>query len=204
MKNEKTVVKVCFAAFFVNLILFFVKLYISLSSNSISIFSDGINNLADSMSCVLSAVFILAAVNISKKEPDFTIGKAEQLLSFVLSVAVFAVGVGFAYSSAERLMYPTSIWFTSVYFALILVTVLVKTAMFVFLRFFCKADKFGCAEHYENRQLNGRRHHCGNAYFIYNNKIYRFYGRRFCGYCRKHFYCCRECYVDSAKLIGTA
>lgn len=138
MKNEKIVVRICFSAFFVNLILFFTKLYISLSANSISIFSDGINNLADSMSCILSGVFVLAAVSINKKEPEFTIGKAEQILSFVLSVIVFAVGAGFAYSSAERLMYPTPIWFSSVYFAVILVTAVVKAGMFVVLRCFEK------------------------------------------------------------------
>ena len=118
----------------VNLLLFSVKLYIGLSSNSISIYSDGINNLFDSFSCFLAlGCAVFASKNISVLSA-FLNRKTEQLLSFLLSVVIFAAGFMFLYNSAERLMYPTPVWFTMSYFSVLCVTAAVKLFMFLFLR----------------------------------------------------------------------
>ena len=138
MKKETSLIKIISAGIAFNLILFFVKLYVGLSVNSICIWSDAMNNLADTLSCVVSAVFMLIAFKIGKRGAGYVVNKSEQLLSFVLSIVVAAVGFGFAYSSIERFMYPTPVWFSTKYFAIILATVLAKIGMFFFYRAFSK------------------------------------------------------------------
>ncbi|MCM1363977.1 MAG: cation diffusion facilitator family transporter [Ruminococcus sp.] len=140
MKREKGVINICCVAAVLNLLLFFVKLYVSLSANSISIFSDAINNLADSLSCVVSIGCMAISIKLMRKGTDYLCGKIEQLLSLGLSVIVAVVGISFAYSSLERFMYPTPIWFTTKYFAMITLTAMIKLLMFFVLRLKAKKN----------------------------------------------------------------
>ncbi len=131
--KNKRVIPVCFIAFFVNLILFGVKLYVGLSSNSISIYSDGINNLFDSLSGILSVVCLALFIHKADFYAKSRSAKTEQLLSFVLSVSVGIAGFVFLYSSVERLMYPTPLWFQLRFLYTIIATAFVKLIMFLFL-----------------------------------------------------------------------
>lgn len=132
VKKDMTVIRSCFFACFVNLVLCFTKLYVSLSANSVSIFSDAVNNAADSLSCVLSAVFTLLALKALHSGAQFEKRRLSHLLSFVLAAIVFTVGVSFAVSSLERLMYPSPVWFSYGYFIAIFITVLIKAFLFLF------------------------------------------------------------------------
>lgn len=126
---------VCLISFLVNFILFIAKFYVGLSANSISIYSDGVNNLFDSLSGVLSVIcfyFALKGADLSSKSRN---EKTEQFLSLILSVVVVGAGFVFAYNSAERLMYPTPVWFTYKYLWIITGTATVKILMFAFLSF---------------------------------------------------------------------
>ncbi|MCM1544970.1 MAG: cation diffusion facilitator family transporter [Ruminococcus sp.] len=140
MKREKGVINICSVAAALNLLLFFVKLYVSLSTNSISIFSDAINNMADSLSCIVSVVCMVVSIRLAKKGTAYLCGKIEQLLSLGLAVIVAVVGCSFAYSSLERFMYPTPIWFTMKYFSMIAMTAAVKLIMFFVFRFEAKKN----------------------------------------------------------------
>lgn len=122
------------AVFSVNILLFAVKLYIGLSSNSISIYSDGINNLFDGLSCVAAVVCFYFADKIKGSFAKFLSCRTQQLLSAVLSFMIFAVGLVFLYNSAERLMYPTPVWFTVNYFRILAATAAVKLMMFIALK----------------------------------------------------------------------
>lgn len=136
--REKAIASVCTFGALTNLVLFFTKLYVSLSANSISIFSDAINNLSDSLSCVLAVVCMLCAAGFVKKGISYLAPKIEQVLSFILAIVVLIIGLSFAYSSLERFMYPAPVWFSVKYFAVISVTALVKLAMFFVYKVFSK------------------------------------------------------------------
>ncbi len=127
-KNVFTVVLI------VNIVLFAVKLYVGLSSNSISIYSDGINNLFDSLSSVASLVFLSFVMKKDGLIFKSASEKGEQLLAFVLSAMLVATGFIFLYNSAERLMYPTPVWFSMKYFYLLSATAVTKLLLFFFLR----------------------------------------------------------------------
>lgn len=133
IKNKRAI-PVFITAFALNFILFFIKLYIGLSSNSISIYSDGINNLFDSLSSVAGILCFYMLSKSADLSVKFRSEKAEQLMSFALSVIIFAVGFIFFYNSVERLMYPTPVWFTTGYFTILCFTAAVKLIMFLFLK----------------------------------------------------------------------
>lgn len=143
VKKNRTLLIVLAIGIACNLLLFFTKLYIGLSVNSVCIWSDAVNNLADSLSCVLSLSFLAVTMRVSRDRLPFVADKAQQLLSFVLAIIVMIVGLSFAYSSLERFMYPTPIWFQMKYFFVLLATALVKLAMFFFYRAFAKRTRSG-------------------------------------------------------------
>ncbi len=76
---------------------------------------------------------MLLSVKFIRSGLSFAVGRLERLLSLLLSLAVAIVGAGFAYSSLERLMYPTPIWFTVKYASLIAATAAAKLLLFILL-----------------------------------------------------------------------
>ena len=138
LKKNRTLLIVLAVGIACNLALFFTKLYIGLSSNSVCIWSDAVNNLADALSCGISLSFLAITLRVSRDKLPFVADKAQQLLSFVLAIVVLFVGVSFAYSSLERFMYPTPIWFQMKFFYVLLLTALAKLGMFFFYRHFSR------------------------------------------------------------------
>ena len=134
IKHASTVLKVFALGIAVNAALFGVKLYVGLSVNSICIWSDAINNLADALSCGASLGFSVWSLRLGKSAQRDLPEKGEQLLAFLLSAVVAFVGVSFAYSSLERLLYPTPVWFSVKYFLIVLLTVFVKLFLFFLYR----------------------------------------------------------------------
>ena len=133
--KNKAVIPACAVAFSANFILFCIKLYVGLASNSISIYSDGINNLFDSLSGLLSVVCLWFVLKDAGGFVKTSLNKTEQLLSFVLSVLVSGAGFVFAYSSLERLMYPTPIWFQIKFLTVLAATAVVKLLLFFYFRY---------------------------------------------------------------------
>lgn len=118
----------------VNLLLFFIKLYIGLSVNSVAIYTDALNSLADSAVCITVITgFYLISSKASKKYP-FGTGKAEDLLSLVISAVIVVTGSAFAFISLERLMYPMPVWFSSLYAVIIAATAAVKLLLALFFK----------------------------------------------------------------------
>lgn len=117
---------VCVGAVAVNFILFLIKLRVGLVTGSLSIYTDAINNLLDCVTLLLGAVgFFFLSASRTEKFP-FGFGRAEQLVSFVMSAVVIVTGCSFAYSSLERMLYPLPVSFTPKYAVLLSLTALVK------------------------------------------------------------------------------
>lgn len=77
---------------------------------------------------------MLLSVKLLKKGLDFVASRLERLLSLLLSLAVTFVGLAFAYSSLERFMYPTPIWFSVKFAVLIAMTAVAKLILFFFFK----------------------------------------------------------------------
>lgn len=138
MKKDTFVLKACGVAFGVNLVLFFVKLYIGLRTNSISIYSDAVNNMFDSLSGVLTLISLYLIVKNSGESLAGTVKKSEQLFSFLMSLVITLAGFAFLYSSLERFMYPTPVWYTTLYALVLAGTAAVKIILFIIYGLFEK------------------------------------------------------------------
>lgn len=131
----------CIFAIVSNLLLFFVKLYVGLGANSISIYSDGINNFFDSLSAAVTIVCLSFLSGNTDKSSRSYISKAEDLLTFIISAIIGFTGFYFAYSSVERLMYPTSVSYRTKYLYVLIATAIAKLLMCAVLRTLNKKDK---------------------------------------------------------------
>lgn len=118
----KTGVKAAIFGLTVNFALFLIKLYVSISSGSLAIYCDGINNLGDTLSCIIALVGFALAIRLDEKKSS----RAQSLASFVIGLILAFTGAYFAYNGIERLLYPVPISFLYKYAILISVTALAK------------------------------------------------------------------------------
>ncbi|MDE6470212.1 MAG: cation transporter [Eubacterium sp.] len=121
----KTGIKTAIFGFAMNFALFLIKLYVSISSGSLAIYCDGINNLGDSLSCIIALAGFILAVKLNEMKSN----RAQALASFVIGLILAVTGAYFAYNGLERLMYPVQISYLKSYAVLIAVTALVKLIM---------------------------------------------------------------------------
>lgn len=138
MKKQITVL--CGVSFSANLILFGIKLYVGLASNSISIYSDGINNFFDSISGLVALVCLGFIAKSSEKWAKGLLRRTEHLLSFLMSVMVAFAGIYFAYSSFERLMYPTPVNYNLKYLVLLTATAVAKLGLYFVFGYMSKKE----------------------------------------------------------------
>lgn len=118
----------------VNFILFSVKLYVGLSVSSLSIYTDAMNNMLDCVTgFVALAGFLILSKNRNKKYP-FGFGRAEDIVSFVMSALIIVAGCSFAYASLERIFYPTPVAYSMKYVYLICITAVVKLVLAFYLK----------------------------------------------------------------------
>lgn len=108
-----------------NFILFLIKLYISVSSNSLTIYCDAVNNLADTLSCIVALAGFIIILKVSERKSK----RIQALASFLIGIALIAVGLYFAYNGLERLMYPIAVSYSVKYALLVVVTIFIKLAM---------------------------------------------------------------------------
>ncbi len=111
-----------------------------LSVNSISIYSDAVNNLFDCLSGLLAFVCLMLVSRDRSFGAKALIKNCENLLTLIMSVIVGISGFYFAYSSVERLMYPTPLWYREKYLYILIFTAAAKLAMhFIFKRLYKKS-----------------------------------------------------------------
>lgn len=108
-----------------NFVLFLIKLFVSISSGSLAIYCDGINNLGDTLSCIIALVGFLLIMKQGERKSM----RIQALAAFVIGLILAVTGAYFAYNGVERLMYPVAISYLKKYALLIAVTILVKAIM---------------------------------------------------------------------------
>lgn len=121
----KTGVKTAVFGFTLNFILFLIKLYVSISSGSLAIYCDGINNLGDTLSCIIALIGFIFAIKLNERKSN----RAQALASFVIGLILAVTGAYFAYNGVERLLYPVQISYLFRYAVLIAITIIVKLVM---------------------------------------------------------------------------
>lgn len=112
-----------------NLLLALTKIFVAIASNSVSILFDAVNNFGDIISSVLGSV----GIGLGKKEPTKEypcgFGRIDYIMTFVISTITLIMGGLFIFYSVERLLYPMPVFFGWAYFAMLVISMVVKLLM---------------------------------------------------------------------------
>lgn len=98
----------------------------------ISVIADGLNNLSDCGACIVSFVGFKLAAKPADREHPFGHGKTEYIASMIVSILILVVAAELIKSSAEEIFEPQPSVFSVITVIILAVSMLVKTAMFVF------------------------------------------------------------------------
>lgn len=118
-------IKTALFGLFTNFALFLLKLYISISSNSLSIYCDAVNNLGDTLSCIIVLIGFILILRLDEIRSKRT----QALAGFVIGLILVVAGSYFAYNGCERCLYPVKISYLKTYAILLAVTIAVKLVM---------------------------------------------------------------------------
>lgn len=119
-----------------NFCLFLIKLYIGISSNSLSIYCDAVNNLGDTVGCLIAFAGFIAITKLDKTKA----GRAQSLCTFVINLIIAVCGGYFIYNGLERIMYPLPVSYSVKYAVVISATVLVKIILGIIYIFLNKKE----------------------------------------------------------------
>lgn len=122
----KTGIKTAVFGVLCNFILFLIKLYVGISTASLAIYVDSVNNLGDTLSCLIAIAGFAFVLKTNEEKKG---GRIQSLSSFVIGIIVAVTGASCVYSGLERLMYPLPVSYSASYARLICVTALVKLIM---------------------------------------------------------------------------
>lgn len=119
-----------------NFCLFLIKLYIGISSNSLSIYCDAVNNMGDTVGCIIAFAGFLAINRLDETKSN----RAQSLCTFVINLIIAVCGAYFIYNGLERIMYPLPVSYSVKYAVVISATVLVKIVLGVTYIFLNKKE----------------------------------------------------------------
>ena len=115
-----------------NIVLFAVKFLMGTISGSIAVTSDAFNNLSDSLSCIVTLASYKLAAKPADKDHPFGHGRIEYLSSLFIAVLIIMVGFEFLKTSFDKVLHPTSITFSWVVVASLVVSVFIKIWLYSF------------------------------------------------------------------------
>lgn len=128
-KREKLSVSAGAVGIVFNIILCIFKFFVGSLTHSVSITADAINNLSDAGSNVVSIVGAKLSNKPVDKEHPFGHGRMEYISALAVAFLIFLMGFELAKSSAEKILNPTEITFSSGYVVVLVVAIGIKLWM---------------------------------------------------------------------------
>ncbi len=110
------------------------KILVGLKSSSLAFLSDGANNLSDSLSSLITLLGFKASRRSPTKSHPMGYGRIEYLSALFVSIAVLVTGFSFLKSSILSLKNPNEITLTIKSAIVIMTTVIIKLALWLFYR----------------------------------------------------------------------
>lgn len=120
-----------------NFALVLTKFYIGLSTNSLTIYCDAVNNLGDTLACVIGVIGFALVKKLGERQSE----RAQSLATFVIDIIISATGIYFIYNGLERLMYPLPVAYSMKYVIILGATVGVKIIMGLMYKRFNSYEK---------------------------------------------------------------
>ena len=118
-----------------NAILFFGKQIVGISCGSMSIQADAFNNLADSISFVITMVGFKLAGKPADKEHPYGHARFEYLASLFVSILIVLFGFEFLVNSINKILHPVKIEFSVWLFVILSLSILLKLFLMIFMSY---------------------------------------------------------------------
>lgn len=115
-----------------NVILCGVKFMIGVFSGSIAIQADAVNNLSDAGSSVITLIGFKAAGRPADKEHPFGHARLEYISALIVAFLILVVGFELGKESVRKIIDPTTVEFSPVTIAVLVVSILAKLWMSFF------------------------------------------------------------------------
>jgi cation diffusion facilitator family transporter len=127
-----------FVGIFANLILAFSKMIAGEVFGAVSLVADGVNNLSDAAASVVMLLGFSVSEKPADKEHPYGHARFEYLSSLVVSILILMVGFEFFKTSVKKIIDPAAIDLSPLLFVVLVVSILVKGALWVYFGFRAK------------------------------------------------------------------
>ena len=117
---------------FANVILATGKLVVGLISGAVSIIADALNNFTDGLSSVITLLGFKASQKPADNDHPFGHARYEYVAGLIVAMLVVLVGFELFKSSLEKIITPSSVNFTIITLIILVVSTLVKIALFTY------------------------------------------------------------------------
>ncbi|MBO4365823.1 MAG: cation transporter [Eggerthellaceae bacterium] len=104
--------RACFISVLVNTVLVVIKLAVGLMTNSVAIIGDAINNLADTLSGILTIVGMKMALRQPDYEHPFGYGRMEYVVTVAIGVTIVFSGASVFHDSVSHILKPVATTYT--------------------------------------------------------------------------------------------
>ncbi|WP_164995828.1 cation diffusion facilitator family transporter [Miniphocaeibacter massiliensis] len=125
-QRDKSIKKSGVIGLFLNLLLFAVKLVIGIIINSVAVISDAFNNLADSMSSVVTLIGTYLAEKPADEEHPYGHGRFEYISSLVVAFLILVTGLTLLKESVVKIFNPEDLNFSVITTSILIISIIVK------------------------------------------------------------------------------
>lgn len=133
-EHRRSGLTVCLAGIVLNILLFLMKSGAACLSGSVAITADGFNNLADTGACIVAlSGILLGRLGTVRKRPRL-LSRAESASGAIIATAILYMGVRTAADAVSRIISPRHTESGVFVILILVVTVAVKGAMFLYYR----------------------------------------------------------------------
>ncbi len=115
-----------------NIILFLTKLTIGITINSVAVISDAFNNLADSLSSIVTLIGSYISGKPADEDHPFGHGRFEYISSLVVSFLIFFTGLTLLKASVEKILQPKEIKFNLIITIILILSVFIKVFIYFY------------------------------------------------------------------------
>lgn len=109
-----------------NLVAFLIKIAVGLLSGSVTVAADAVNSLTDAGSSVLTMIGFRLSSKPADKDHPYGHARYEQIVALVISLIMLTVGVMFAKSSVEKIIFPQVLSIDAVTYIALISAIILK------------------------------------------------------------------------------
>lgn len=114
----------------INIFLFVLKLAIGIIINSVAVISDAFNNLADSLSSIVTLIGATLSNKPADEDHPFGHGRFEYISSLIISFLIMLTGFSLFKSSFSKILNPEEINFSNITVIILTLSILFKVFMY--------------------------------------------------------------------------